>query len=205
MRQRNLIGLRFGKLTVVEERRTEDNNRGWLCQCDCGNSIVVKTQSLTCDHRYSCGCEHRSWHMGSRTPLYKTWTSMKQRCSNPKEKFYQYYGGKGIRVCNEWKDFAAFQKWSLNNGYVHGLQIDRIDSNGDYCPQNCRFVTPKVNANNRGNSKFYVINGEKKTLTEWCEYYQISYSTVYARIESWGWDVKKALTVPPKKYNKHIS
>lgn len=193
----NLVGKRFEKLTVIEETRSNNNKVAWICKCDCGNYITLETARLTSDHRYSCGCEHRLQHHCSYTPLYKTWTSMKQRCYNPKDEFYRFYGGKGVRVCDEWKNsFRAFKKWSLEHNYVHGLQIDRIDVNGNYEPDNCRWVTPKVNANNRTNSRMYTIDGETKTLTEWCETYNVPYQRVYSRLAKHNISIIEALTLP---------
>lgn len=123
---------------------------------------------------------------------------MKTRCYNTNSPTYKNYGGRGIKVCDEWvNNFEAFYKWSMENGYKDGLQIDRIDNDGDYGPSNCRWVTSKENYNNRRTSRFVTINGETKTIAQWCEIYNIKDNVVRARI-SRGWDEVKAITTPVK-------
>ena len=120
--------------------------------------------------------------------LYNIWQTMIGRCENPKRPKYKDYGGRGIKVCKEWHTAKNFILWALNNGYKPGLQIDRIDNNGDYCPENCRFVTPKENSRNRRNTKQLTINGETKTVVEWCEQLGVSQYTVYDWIRKKGKD-----------------
>lgn len=143
------VGTRFGKLEVLE-KDTKVGKAGqtyYICKCDCG---VVKSyvgQNLCSGHTKSCGC--LSGHkpnpspLKTQDPLYRTWTNAKTRCYNPKNKKYPRYGARGIRMCDEWlHDFPAFYKWANENGYKPGLQLDRRDNDGNYCPENCRFVTP---------------------------------------------------------------
>lgn len=111
--------------------------------------------------------------------LFSTWDAMKGRCENPNREKYKDYGGRGIKVCEEWKEASNFVLWALSHGYEHGLQIDRIDNDGDYCPENCRFVTPKENSRNKRNSKWLTVNGETKTVAEWCELLGLNQFTVY--------------------------
>ena len=119
------------------------------------------------------------------------------RCTNPSHRNYRYYGGRGIKICDEWlNDKESFYKWAINNGYKEGLQIDRIDTNGDYEPSNCRWTTSKQNCNNRRNNKHYTINNESHTIMEWCEIYNVPYNTVYYRVLSLHWDIYRALTEP---------
>lgn len=108
------------------------------------------------------------------------------RCENPNREKYKDYGGRGIKVCSEWHQANNFVLWALSNGYKKGLQIDRIDNNGDYCPENCRFTTPKENSRNRRNTKRLTINGETKTVVEWCEQLGLSQYTVYDWIRKKG-------------------
>lgn len=135
--------------------------------------------------------------------LFNTWQTMKGRCENPKREKYKDYGGRGIKVCAEWQSAEHFVRWALSNGYSEGLQLDRIDNNGDYCPENCRFVTPKENSRNKRNNKHLTINGETKCVAEWSEIVGISQFTIYwwmrekgrkyaeQRIEAWNRRVSK--------------
>lgn len=128
--------------------------------------------------------------------LRKRYLNMIDRCYNPNARSYKRYGGRGIRICDEWlNDYNSFEKWCLSNGFQCGLAIDRIDNDGDYSPTNCRFVTLKENNQKRCTTVFYTIDGEKKNLQQWCEHYGIKRGTVYTRIKH-GWDIKDALTTP---------
>ena len=131
---------------------------------------------------------------------------MKSRCYNPNATHYKRYGGRGIQICNKWRnDFKAFYDWAMKNGYEDGLTIDRIDVNGDYEPSNCRWVTDNEQARNTSTNKIFTINNESKSLIEWCEIYNINYRTVQDRL-SRGWDINRALTelVQSKFKNKVV-
>ena len=118
--------------------------------------------------------------------LFNLWQTMKTRCENPKRKNYDRYGGRGITVCEEWHEAKNFVEWALNNGYKKGLQLDRIDNNKGYSPDNCKFVTPTENCRNRRNTKFLTIRGVTKCVAEWCEEKRISQFTVYWWIREKG-------------------
>lgn len=118
--------------------------------------------------------------------LFVLWQTMKTRCENPERENFERYGARGISVCEEWHEAKSFVVWALNNGYKKGLQLDRIDNNKGYSPENCRFVTAKENNRNRRNTKFLTINGETKCVAEWCEQKPVSQYTVYWWIREKG-------------------
>ena len=155
---KDLTGLHFGRLTVLERVENDKHRKArWLCVCDCGEKTVVVGSDLQKGNTQSCGCFHKESvakilakinesHGESRTRLYQTWGMMKQRCYNPKSQIYHRYGGRGITVCDEWRnDFEAFREWALSHGYAEGLTIDRIDVDGNYCPENCQWLTRSEN------------------------------------------------------------
>jgi hypothetical protein len=155
----DLTGQRFGKL-VVESRHPENTkhgNRRWICRCDCGGEVTVSGGNLNNRHSISCGCVRRP-HGGFGTALHNVWCGIKKRCLNSNNHGYKDYGGRGIRICSEWLEFIPFRDWALANGYQKGLQIDRIDVNGNYEPSNCRFVTATVNNQNKRSN---VLNPDK--------------------------------------------
>lgn len=158
----NLAGMKFGKLTVIAlANKSNLAGRCWVCTCDCGNTSIVDTTSLVKGHSKSCGClrielgKETFKHNLSNSRLYKVWCSMKARCYNPQNNRYQFYGGLGITICDEWKDFENFHKWAMETGYDENAPrgqctIDRIDVDGNYEPSNCRWADAKTqNANKR--------------------------------------------------------
>lgn len=132
------------------------------------------------------------------SPLYGVWTMMKQRCTNPKCRSYKWYGAKGINVCSEWLDFKTFYDWAITNGYHNGLTIERIDVGDGYSPQNCKWIAPKEQANNRTSTHRLTYNGETHSLTEWSILLNIPRTTLSNRVRL-GWSIERALTTPSRK------
>lgn len=209
MQKIDITGNKYGRLTVIRENGKNGKNIIWLCKCDCGKEVSVIAYNLKNGHTRSCGCFQKesksnthSTHKCSNSRLYRIWIHIKNRCLNAHVPHYKYYGGRGIKVCPEWeKSFVSFMNWSLSNGYKDGLSIDRINVNGNYDPDNCRWVDMKIQANNKTNNRIIEYNGEKKTLSLWADEKGIKRVTLQKRIFDYGWDIEKALTTPVRGLN----
>ena len=185
----DLTGKRFGKLIVL--RRDNDAiGRGtcWICQCNCGNTKSITTQSLS-NGTKSCGCiriAKITKHGMSGTPFHSVWRDMKDRCDNRHNIQYKSYGGRGITVCERWggadNGFENFMH-DMGSGYRKGLQIDRIDNNKGYSPDNCRWATPIQNARNRRTNVYLSMNGKRMLLVEWAKYLGVKSCSVTDRIK----------------------
>lgn len=208
----DLTGQRFGRYTVICRSKDQISKNGsrstmWKCRCDCGNVKSVHARSLMAGQVVSCGCykkEHnRTRNMthgatlnGKPTRLYKIWDGMKARCYNPKKNYYPIYGGRGITMCDEWRySFESFRDWALANGYNDSLTIDRIDNNGNYCPENCRWATISQQNNNKSTSHFLTFNGETKTLMQWAEATGFNFHALSSRLNR-GMTTEQALLTP---------
>ena len=209
----DLTRQRFGRLIVIEKAGHSKGNRlQWLCKCDCGNFKITTSSDLKSGKVRSCGClrkettskmaksrsKSRIKHNKSNTRIYRIWSTMKQRCYNSKCFSYKWYGKKGIKICDEWKNnFIFFYNWAIDNGYKENLSIDRIDVNGNYEPNNCRWITNKEQALNRTTNEILTYKGESKTIYEWSLETGISSSTISARIKKYHWTTERALTEQP--------
>lgn len=203
----NIVGKRFGRLKVIELVGRKHKEALWKCQCDCGNIVNVSSYSLRNGITQSCGCKKIDelvqrvvTHHKTKTRLYQVYEGIKARCFNPNTIRYSNYGGRGITICDKWKnDFQAFYDWAMANGYDETAErgectIDRIDNNGDYCPENCRWVTMQTQSVNKRNSKKIPYNGQEHTITEWSKILKIKQPVLSYRLAH-GWSVEKAFTV----------
>lgn len=194
----NMIGKKFGKLTVLEECEERKERRiVYKCKCDCGNISYVIGKNLRNGTTKSCGCLRRESynikHGKRNTTLYNVWCGMKYRCTNKNRYDYNSYGGRGIEVCKEWlNDFQTFYDWAISNGYKKGLEVDRIDVNGNYEPCNCRLITHRDNCNNKRNNVYITFNGNTKTMSQWSEELNIPYASIKDR-HLRGWSDKECL------------
>lgn len=154
----NLTGMTFGKLTVLDDIKRQGKYLYWLCQCECGKQKYIRSDHIRYGKIVSCGCFEKTCrqtgnntkHGYSNTRIFKIFQGMKKRCYNVACPAYKNYGGRGIKICDEWlDDYTSFHKWSLENGYSNNLSIDRINVNGNYSPSNCRWTDAKTQANNR--------------------------------------------------------
>lgn len=179
-------GERFGRLTLISSGTINGRQR-CLCLCDCGKYVELSYCHVITGHTRSCGCLKtdviksgaNTRHGECYSRLYSTWRAMWTRC---RDKSNDLYGGRGISVCPEWEDYKTFAKWAKESGYSDGLSIDRIDVNGDYCPENCRWANQSRQNRNKRNTLYLSHNGETKPLADWCDEYGIKYPTAARRL-----------------------
>jgi len=210
----NLSGRKFGRLTAIKDAGRDTRGRVlWSCECDCGKEAIVLAERLRNGDTKSCGCLHteRAYQInrthglyrdiaGGRSKLYLVWMEMKQRCINPNNKSYQNYGGRGIRICNEWMNYQAFHDWAMSIGYKEGLSIDRIDNDGDYKPSNCRWVSRYIQSRNTRKNRMLTFNGVMHPLVAWAEIIGIHPKTLSMRLKN-GWPTEKLLSQSREVHN----
>lgn len=257
---KNLIGKRFGSLLVVEKTKDSNGKTSWVCECDCGNKVIISNSYLQSGNKTHCGCKRKGNITGQRfgrlvalemvgndkygIKLWKckcdcgnekivTYTHLKRgmikscgclhatqnyvhglngsrlqgiyykmlyRCNNPKCENYADYGGRGIKICDEWlgdNGFKNFYEWAFSNRYTEKLTLDRKDNDKGYSPDNCRWVDAFVQENNRRNNIFIEYKGERLTIGEWSRKTGINYNTLFHRYQK-GWSPSKMLEVKKK-------
>lgn len=200
------IGYKFDRLTVVEDCGVQivskKKQRVWKCKCVCGNIVFVTTSKLNNGSKRSCGCLMIESlgigsfkHGKSHSKEFNTWMGIKQRCCNSNYHSYKNYGGRGIKVCDRW--LQSFENFYADMGEAPiGFSIDRIDVNGNYCPENCRWVDSKTQQYNKRNTFKITFNNVTETLSYWSEKTGIRAKTIHARIHDLKWSVERALTTP---------
>jgi hypothetical protein len=190
----------FGTIKVLSYQGKKNRHPIWKCIClQCGYEFDRSSYGLKITHMK--GCKKCGFHYGSHTRLYRIWQGIKSRCFNKKYKLYESYGARGITMCDTWYDFTNFQKWALNQGYKDNLSIERINVNGNYSPENCKWATNQEQQNNKRNTRRYTINGETHSLAEWCLIYKQIFMTVSLRIKR-GMKVEDALMQSDARKNK---
>lgn len=197
MKRIEMQGQRFGRLLIGACLGSDDKHTYWEALCDCGNTVKVKRNELMKGKVQSCGCyrkeataTNKTIHGHHNTRAYKSWKHLIQRCTNPKCKDYPNYGGRGIQVCEEWRDFRSFMR---DMGECpDGLQIDRIDNDKGYEPGNCRWVTCELNNRNRRDNRILTVDGVSKTIAEWAAEKGIRPNVIATRL-SRGWDEHRAV------------
>ena len=201
-KHQGLIGQQFGRLTVVENV-TDAGRTRLLCKCSCGKSKIVRLDHLRSGRVVSCGCyqsdirgKSTRTHGQSKTRLYRIWKNMRTRCRNEHIPGYELWGGRGISVCEEWNTFQSFYEWALSNGYRDDLSLDRIDNDGNYEPQNCKWSTKTQQARNRRSNAMITYDGVTKHISDWDNDIGAAKSgRVRARLNA-GWSVERAVTTP---------
>lgn len=204
--KKDLTGKRFGRLVVLAEcrERTRNGQIKLDCVCDCGCRCKVLRAHIVSGHTKSCGCyqrevatrngSRRATHGMSKERIFVIWYHMIKRCYDEKNKAYSYYGGRGITVCEEWRDDPlAFKKWALANGYKEDLTIERIDVNGNYCPENCTWITLQMQNYNRRDTRRY----KGKSLRIWAKELGLDPNKVISRVKILNWSPEEALELVP--------
>lgn len=205
----DLTGQTFGRLKVIQfAGKSTDRQYLWECECSCENHthLIVKAGNLRSGNTKSCGCLHseitskvHTTHGHRHDKIYGVWKTMKSRCYNPNVECYNRYGGRRITICDEWlNSFEAFYKWSVKNGYQEGLTIDRINNDGNYEPNNCRWTDRIVQANNRRTNRKLEYKEITQNLSEWNESTNLPVDLRLRR----GWDLDRAMN-EPKNANYH--
>lgn len=198
----DLAGSKFGRLTVLEYAGKNQRNQSlWLCECECGTIKEYLGYNLSNGHTVSCGCYCKEMtrtakrtHGMSKTRIYDIWAHMKSRCGKPNCKEYEWYGGRGIKVCEEWaNDFMAFFNWAMANGYRDDLTIERKDVAGNYDPENCEWATTDVQSNNKTTTKYLTYEGYTFSLRDWSRILGLDLRGLWWRLFTAKWDKDDAI------------
>ena len=212
----DMIGKRFGKLVVIalSEERGSRGQLKYECLCDCGQTKIIMGEDLRRGKVKSCRCEQsriassaNKTHGGSKERLYHVWQGIKNRCENENSPEYKNYGGRGIKICEEWHDYANFREFMFLKGYDPNAPkgectIERIDINGDYEPANCTIITLSKQQRNKTSNKYLTLGGESKSVVEWAEELGVSSNVLYARIYT-GMTDEEILTTPVRRVHKY--
>lgn len=204
-RKVDYTGMKFGRWTVLGAAPNHITKGGypvsmWDCVCECGTRRAVRGNDLRLGKSVSCGCilvdsPVSLKHGAAGSPLYVVYHGMRARCYNPNNDDYKHYGGRGIKICKEWEDYATFEAWAIKSGYKAGLTIERVDVNGDYCPDNCKWITQSEQTRNKRTTVYLTAFGKTKSLLDWAEEYGKSPDVLRTRIKR-GWPAEEAISLP---------
>lgn len=194
---KNLINKKIGDLLVIEKIKLNDKIY-WNCQCECGEIVLKTTRQLSFNRNI---CHLKLQEISNKKKrIQHVFDSMKSRCYCKDNKSYHNYGGRGIKICDEWlNDSQKFYNWAITSGYEYGLEIDRIDNDGNYEPNNCRWVDKTVQANNKRNNLIIEYNGKTANLKQWCNELNLPYRKTHKRIYNLKWSIEKAFTYDNEK------
>lgn len=189
----------YGRLFVLNREKNKGKHTRWLCRCFCGNKIIVNGDDLNSGHTKSCGCLKKeivisrfTTHGMTKTRQFFIWLNLKRRCLEKTNNRYKLYGGRGITYDPKWETFEGFWE-DMKEGYKDDLTLDRIDNNGNYCKENCKWATRKEQANNTSRNHHLTYKGEKKTIAQWAREYNISYKVFWSKLKKANWSIKRAL------------
>jgi hypothetical protein len=203
---RDLTGLTYGRLTVIDHSHYTGEHHYWNCLCECGNMKKIQAGALIQNRTKSCGCitkDMMTKHGYEKDPLYYIYIGMKGRCYNEKKKAYVDYGGRGISICTDWlNDIGSFIKWGRENGYEKGLSIERIDVNGNYEPGNCKWIPISMQGWNTRKTIYIEHKGKAKPLPVLASEYGIKQHVLNKRLFVLGWDIERALSTPVKAISR---
>lgn len=200
-RCKDITGMRSGMVKAISFSHAS-RMAYWNCVCDCGNTCLCRASDIISQKTKSCGCKRGNRNAGGlhKHSIYKIHHKMKQRCYDKNRKDYVEYGGRGIKICDEWllskgEGFLNFYEWSIENGWKEGLTIDRINNDGNYEPNNCRWTTIKEQSNNTRRNRYIEYNGKIQSMSAWCDELNLPYGTIRSRIQR-GWSPDRAFAEP---------
>lgn len=204
----DLTGQRFGRLTVIKRSDEIATNKSakWHCICDCGNECIKSSSSLRRFEKSSCGCWKaeitsklfKKYDIKNKK-LYEVWQGMRSRCNYKWNSDYHNYGGRGIKISTEWRDYNVFQKWAIEHGYIQGLTIERIDVDGNYCKENCCWIENKLQAQNTRKVRRFIYKDKVYTIRQLSDMFNVNNRTLANRLTVLNWDVERAITEPAIK------
>lgn len=202
-KEKDITGQRFGNLVAIKKVEKKKNRTFWLFKCDCGNEKEINKSSVLSGRSKSCGCFHKkmmhakfSIHNETETRLYQCWRDMKVRCLLKTNIHYKNYGGRGITICEEWlKSFVSFANWAISKGYSDNLTLDRIDVNGNYCPENCRWITQKEQAKNKRNNRKITFDKKTMILSDWLRFFGFKSTSSFSYYKKKGFSDTQILTL----------
>jgi hypothetical protein len=198
------INIKYNMLKPVRFNKVKNGNHYWYFQCDCGNVKSISKSKVATGEQKSCGCQqHPKKHGYSKTRVHNIWKRMRQRCNNPNSSNAETHYNRGIKICKSWDKFENFLK-DMGQPPTNKHTIERINNDGNYEPENCKWATRREQAYNRRSTRFITFKGKTKPLKKWCIDLGFNFRTIQTRLNQYGWSIEKALTTPTRKINKKM-